>query len=111
MPLILLFCLIGVYSTDYSAWDIVLMAIFGTVGYVLKKYGYELAPAVLAYVLGPLLETNFRLSLVMGGGSWSIFLKKPIAAVCLTTAGLLFISSCFSSYRKGKAQIDELPDA
>jgi putative tricarboxylic transport membrane protein len=87
------------------------MAVFGVVGYVLKKNNYDLAPAVLAYVLGPMLETNFRLSLVMGAGSWSIFFKRPITAVCLIMAALMLFSSCFSSYRKNKAKIDELPDA
>jgi putative tricarboxylic transport membrane protein len=86
------------------------MAIFGVVGYVLKKHSYDLAPCVLAYVLGPMLETNFRLSLVMGSGNWSIFLKRPISAVCLILAALMLLSSCFSSYRKSKAKIDELPD-
>lgn len=100
MPLILLFCIIGCYSTDYSSSDILFMAIFGVVGYVLKKHNFDLAPCVLAYVLGPLLETNFRLSLVMGAGSWSIFFKKPISAVCLVIAILLFTYSCFSSYKK-----------
>jgi putative tricarboxylic transport membrane protein len=111
MPLILLFCIIGVYATDYTATDILLMAIFGVVGYVLKKHNYDLAPCVLAYVLGPMLETNFRLSLVMGVGNWSIFFKRPISAVCLVVAALMLLSSCFSSYRTNKAKIDELPDA
>jgi putative tricarboxylic transport membrane protein len=99
MPLILLFCIIGVYSTNNNPWDILSMTLIGVFGFLLKKYGYELAPIILAFVLGPLLETNFRLSLVMGGGDLSIFLTRGISAVAIGFACLLLISSWFSSYK------------
>ena len=110
MPLILLFCLIGVYSTNNNIWDVIIMTILGVVGFILRKFGYELAPVILAYVLGPLLETNFRLSLIMGDGNLSIFLRRPISAVGLGISTLLLISTCFSSYRKTKKKIDEMAE-
>jgi putative tricarboxylic transport membrane protein len=100
MPLILLFCVIGVYSTKNNAWDVVSMALLGVFGLILKRYGYELAPIILAFVLGPLLETNFRLSLVMGHGDPLVFLMRPISAVAIGFAVLLGISTWLSSRKQ-----------
>jgi putative tricarboxylic transport membrane protein len=110
MPLILLFCLIGVYNTNYNTWDIFAMTLLGVVGFVLNKYNYELAPMILAFVLGPLIEFNFRQSLIMSGGSFSIFVTRPISGVALGIAALLLFSSGFSVYRKTKKQMDEMSE-
>jgi putative tricarboxylic transport membrane protein len=89
-PLILLFCLIGVYSVNNSLVDIYLMILFGIVGYLMQKFGFEPAPLALAYVLSPLLEVALRQSLSISGGSFIIFLSRPISLVCiLLVAGLL----------------------
>lgn len=79
-PLILLFCIIGVYSVNNSIFDLMLMVIFGIVGYVLRKFKYEEAPLVLAFILGPMLETALRQSLIISNGQLSIFYKRPISA-------------------------------
>jgi putative tricarboxylic transport membrane protein len=107
MPLILLCCLIGAYSTGNNAMDVVIMIIFGVVGYVLRKAGYELAPLILALVLGPLMETNFRNSLTLSDGSLLIFLTRPISVSFLAISALLLLSTGFSSYRKTKTRIIE----
>ncbi|MGQ9695880.1 MAG: tripartite tricarboxylate transporter permease [Thermodesulfobacteriota bacterium] len=91
-PLILLFCLIGVYSVNNTIFDIYLMLIFGIFGYLMKKFDYEGAPLVLAFVLGPLLENNLRKSLIMSQGDFSIFLDRPLAAISLVIAFILLIS-------------------
>jgi putative tricarboxylic transport membrane protein len=89
-PLILLFCLIGVYSLNNSVIDIYLMILFGMVGYLMQKFGFEPAPLALAYVLSPLLEVALRQSLSISGGSFIIFFSRPISLVCiLIVAGLL----------------------
>jgi putative tricarboxylic transport membrane protein len=107
MPLILLFCLIGAYSINNSVIEVVIMVIFGVVGYIMIKLEYEPAPLLLAFILGPLLETNFRQSLIMGQGSFLIFLKRPISAVAIIISLLLFISTGLSYYRKTKPMITE----
>src|SRR3990170_3921235 len=66
-PLILFFCLVGVYSVSNTVFDIYLMIAFGAVGYLMRKFGYEPAPLVLAFVLGPLMENNLRKSLIHEG--------------------------------------------
>jgi putative tricarboxylic transport membrane protein len=105
MPLILLFCLIGVYSLNGNIVEIIVMVAFGVVGYCLRRLGYEEAPMVLAFVLGPLLERSFRQSLIMSSGSFEIFLQKPLSAISLVISALLIISSGFSYYKKTKEKI------
>jgi putative tricarboxylic transport membrane protein len=98
-PLIILFCLIGVYTVQNSVFDIFIMFAFGIFGYILKKYGYEEAPLVLAFVLGPMMESAFRQSLILADGSFTIFFKRPISAVAVSVAILLFASHLFSALR------------
>jgi len=78
-PLVLLFCLVGAFSINNNVFDIKVMIIFGIVGWLCRRYGYEGAPLILAFVLGPMFEVNFRRSLLMSQGSFSIFFTRPIA--------------------------------
>jgi putative tricarboxylic transport membrane protein len=105
MPLILLFCLIGSYSINNYVADVIIMIIFGVVGYLLRKFGYEPAPLVLAFILGPLLENAFRQSLIMSDGKFSIFLTRPISLTALVVCVFLFISTGFSYHRKIRTKI------
>jgi TctA family transporter len=82
-PPILLFCVIGVYSSNADPAQLVLTAIFALFGYVLLKVGCEPAPLVLGFILGPLMEENLRRSLVLSRGDPTIFLERPISAVLL----------------------------
>jgi putative tricarboxylic transport membrane protein len=100
-PLIVLFCLIGVYSVNNSVFDIYVMILFGVIGYLMQKFGFEPAPLVLAYVLSPILETALRQSLNISGGSFAIFFSRPISLVCLLIViGLLIFQ--ISSFAKGR---------
>lgn len=85
-PFILLFCLIGAYTIGNNANDIFIMVIFGVLGFLMKKGGYEPAPLVLAFVLGPMFENAFRQSLIISGGDPSVFVTRPIAAIFLFVA-------------------------
>ena len=78
-PLILLFCLVGAYSLNNNPSEMAIMVIFGVIGYFLRKFKYPLAPAILALVLGPMLEKALRQSLLMSVGSGWIFLTRPIS--------------------------------
>ena len=91
-PLILLFCLIGVYTVSNAIFDIYVMIAFGVVGYLMKKFAYEPAPLVLAFVLVPLLENNLRKSLILSQGDFALFFTRPISAVCLTLTLVLLVS-------------------
>jgi putative tricarboxylic transport membrane protein len=108
MPLILLFCLIGAYSVTNSTFDVSLMIFFGGVGYLMRKFGYEAAPLVLAFVMGPLLELNLRQSLLISGGSFTIFMTRPISAVTLAIAFLLLLSNLIPFMKKRREKVKEI---
>jgi len=90
-PLILLFCLVGAYSINNNAGDVLIMLVFGVVGYLMRKFQYDAAPLVLALVLGPMLEEAFRQSLMLSKGDFSIFISRPLSLAFLITAALLII--------------------
>jgi putative tricarboxylic transport membrane protein len=96
-PLILFFCLIGVYTVNNTVFDIYLMVIFGFVGYLMRKFGFEPAPLAMAYVLSPILESSFRQSLSLSGGSFAIFFSRPISLVCMGFVVVLLIFQIVSS--------------
>jgi putative tricarboxylic transport membrane protein len=91
-PLILLFSVIGVYGVSSNIWDVVVMLVFGALGYAMRKLGYEPAPLVLAFVLGKLAEESVRQSLLMSRGSFAILVERPIAGALLAVAVLVMIT-------------------
>jgi putative tricarboxylic transport membrane protein len=99
-PLIILFCLIGAYSIGNNAGDVIVMLIFGIVGYIMKKFRYEGAPLVLALVLGPMLEESFRQSLISSRGDFSTFITRPISLGFLIVAVLLLIIPIVTQRKK-----------
>jgi putative tricarboxylic transport membrane protein len=93
-PLIIMFCVIGVYEVNNSIIDVWIMLIMGAVGYGLKKFEFDPAPLVLGLVIAPIFEMSLRQSLIMSDGTWAIFLQRPIALVLLVvSAGLLALSA------------------
>jgi putative tricarboxylic transport membrane protein len=99
-PLILLFCLIGAYSLQNNAGDVVLMLVFGVVGYLMRKFQYDGAPLILAAVLGPLLEEAFRQSLMLSHGDFSIFVSRPISLSFLAVAVILLVIPVITKRRE-----------
>jgi putative tricarboxylic transport membrane protein len=99
-PLILLFCLIGSYSVGNNTGDVLLMLIFGIVGYLMKKFEYDAAPLVLAVVLGPMLEEAFRQSLMMSKGDFTIFVSRPLSLGFIIVALLLLIIPIITQRKK-----------
>jgi len=91
-PLILVICLIGAYSVSANIWDIVIMLVFGLVGYLMRKFDYEPAPLVLAFVLGRMTEETVRQSLVISRGSPAIFFTRPLSAAFLLVAFAIVMS-------------------
>jgi putative tricarboxylic transport membrane protein len=104
-PLILLFCIIGVYSIDNSTFDVLMMILFGVIGFFLKKFEYEMAPLVLAYILGPMAENALRQSLIISQGSFTIFITRPFPLVALSIAFLLIVSNALPLIRKRREVI------
>ena len=99
-PLILFLCLIGAYSVNNSTLDVIIMLVFGVIGYAMRKFEYEGAPLVLALVLGPMLERAFVQSLGMSGGSYGIFFRRPISAITMLIAIIFVFLSVFPVFHK-----------
>jgi putative tricarboxylic transport membrane protein len=91
-PAILLFCVIGIYSTNTNVAELVLCAVFAVFGYMLLRFGCEPAPLVLGFILGPLMEENLRRSLVLSRGDAMVFLERPISAVLLATTVVIVLA-------------------
>jgi putative tricarboxylic transport membrane protein len=106
-PLILLFCLVGVFSLNFSQVEVGLMIGFGVFGYVARKFQYELAPVVLALVIGPMIENYLRLSLIISRGSPWIFFKRPISAVFIVITLALLISPFIPWIGKKRGRLQE----
>jgi len=99
-PMILFFCLLGVYTVNNSYVEIIIMIIFGGIGYLMKKFGYEGAPLVLAFVLSPMLENAFRQSLIMSAGGFGIFFSRPISLGLLIVTLILLILPLIPGLKK-----------
>jgi putative tricarboxylic transport membrane protein len=102
--LIVLFCIVGSYVTNNNPYDVVIMGLFGLIGYAMKKLDYEAAPLVLALVLGPMMENALRRSLVLSEGSLRVFVSRPISAFFLIAGLLILFSPLF--LRKGRLRED-----
>jgi len=86
-PLIIMFVLLGAYALNNSVIDVLVTILFGLLGYIMKRYNFEAAPLVLAFVLGPMMETSFRQSLIMSPtASLAIFFSRPISGTLLVIA-------------------------
>jgi putative tricarboxylic transport membrane protein len=96
-PLVLLFSVIGVYGVSGNVWDVVIMIVFGAVGYAMRKLAYEPAPLVLAFVLGRMAEESIRQSLLMSRGSFAILVDRPIAGTLLVLAVLIMVAPALLS--------------
>ncbi|SHN56394.1 Tripartite tricarboxylate transporter TctA family protein [Geodermatophilus obscurus] len=82
-PITVLITLIGVYTVNYDVFDIMLVIVFGALGYLMKKLGFDPGPLVLAFVLGSLLEDSLRRSLLLFGGDPTGFFTRPISGTLL----------------------------
>jgi len=104
-PMILLFCLIGVYSTSSSIFDLYVMIGFGVLGYLMRKFEYEPAPLVLAFVLGQIMENNLRKALIISNGEFSTFIERPISLVCLILAAAILLSPLLPKMRARRKEL------
>jgi putative tricarboxylic transport membrane protein len=109
-PFILFFCMVGAYTLNNNVVDVFLMLFFGFFGYLLKKFEFEVAPLVLAFVLGPIMETSLRQSLIISKGSLKIFVSHPIAAVGFIVVILIIGSSLLPSIRGKREAITEIAE-
>lgn len=101
-PAIVLFTCIGVYSTNNNTFDVWVLLAFGIVGYLMAILRLEVVPVLLGLILGPMLEENFRRTLLLSRGSFSVFVERPITAVALGVCAFLLLWSVWGSLRQNR---------
>jgi TctA family transporter len=104
-PAIVLFCCIGTYSINNSVFDIWIMLLFGVLGVFLIKVGAEPAPFVLGFILGPLMEENFRRAMNLSRGNPMVFIERPISAVLLLMSLALLVILILPAVRTKREQV------
>lgn len=104
-PIILFVALTGAFVVNGSILDLYLMLGFGVLGYFMRKFDYEPAPLILAFVLAPILELSLRQSLIISGGDISIFFVRPISLTLLVISALLLLSALIPSIRSKREKI------
>ena len=107
-PLILLFCIIGAYAINLSVLDLKLMLGFGVLGYLMRKFDYDPAPLVLAFILGPMMEVSMRQALLLSQGSFTIFFDRPISVACLGIAALLLLTNLIPFLKRRRKKLEEI---
>jgi putative tricarboxylic transport membrane protein len=108
-PAIVLFCAIGVYSTNNTTFDIWMVGLFGLIGYLFIKLGVEPAPLLMGFIVGPMMEENWRRALTISQGDWSVFVTRGLSASLLLVAALLLVVVVLPSIRKKREEafVDE----
>ena len=104
-PAILVFCCIGVYTVNNSIVDVYITAGFGIIGYLFFKLGCEPAPLLLGFVLGPMMEENFRRALLLSRGDFTTFVTRPLSLGLLIAAALLVIIVTLPAVKKSREQV------
>jgi len=104
-PLIVIFCIIGAYSVHMNIMDVLIMLFFGVLGYFMRKFGYDGAPLVLAFILAPMMETALRQSLIVSKGDFSIFITRPYSLIALATAIIFLLMPLIPFFRKKREKL------
>lgn len=106
-PVIIALICIGVYSINNSYFDIVVVFIVGGVGYLLRLAGFEPAPLLLAFILGPMMEVNLRRAMLIYQGDYTVLLTRPISGTLLVLAAAILIWFGYSAHRKARLRRQE----
>ncbi len=104
-PAIVLFCCIGTYSAGNTVFDIWVMLLFGALGVFFYKVGAEPAPFILGFILGPMMEENFRRAMYISRGDPLVFVQRPISALLLALAAILLVILVLPSIRAKREEV------
>lgn len=103
-PAILVFCCIGVYTVNNTNFDIFMTAAFGIAGYLFYKLGCEAPPLLLGFVLGPMMEENFRRALLLARGDFTVFFTRPLSLGLLVAAAALVVIVALPAVKKTREE-------
>src|SRR5437868_6649818 len=104
-PAIVLFCCIGTYSTGNTIFDVWVMLLFGVLGVFFVKVGAEPAPFILGFILGPLMEENFRRAMYLSRGDATVFVERPISAVLLLMSLALLVILVLPAVKQKREEV------
>jgi TctA family transporter len=106
-PAIMAFSAIGIYSVNNSSFEIYLTAAFGIVGFVCMRLGFPLAPMLLGFVLGPMMEENLRRSMLMSGGDATVFVRQPISLAFVIATAVILVVMVMPAVRQRRGEITD----
>ena len=104
-PAIMAFCAIGVFTLSNNTFDVYCAAAFAVIGFLFSRFGFEPAPLILGFILGPMLEENLRRSLLMSRGDWSIFIQRPISATMIGIIFVMLIAMALPSIKRKRQEV------
>lgn len=110
LPLIVVFCVLGVYAVSFSVFDLWLMLGFGVIGFLMRANGFPAAPLILGLILGSLMEVSMRRALQISGGDWSVFASKPISAGLLVVAAVSLLLPPLLARRRARREPTPTPE-
>jgi TctA family transporter len=102
-PSILFFCCVGTFSVHNNLNDIFITAVFGFIGYLFARLELDAAPLMLGFILGPMLEENFRRAMLLSRGHFSAFLTRPISGSLLALIGLFVLWQLLAFWRQSRS--------
>jgi putative tricarboxylic transport membrane protein len=112
LPLILFFSLIGVYFVSFNTFDIQLMVLFGLVATVLRLLSFSLAPMILGFILGGMMEENLRRALLINNDSWSFLWERGLTlSILLIAAACLFVPMLSPVFKKLRTKTKDTSSA
>jgi len=106
-PIVLILCVYGAYAVNNTIFDVGIMFVMGAVGFIMLKLKIPAAPFLIAFILGPLLEDNFRQSLLISKGSYAIFFSSGI---CVFFWALTLASVCFLVWQHTRSNSSSIPN-
>lgn len=101
-PIIIVMCMIGAFSDRNRVFEIMLVAVLGLLFFILKRFGFVLAPCVIGYILGPMFESNLGYAISQSDGDLTQFIKRPLSCVFLILALAMVIFVIYKNYKKQK---------
>ncbi|WP_417599597.1 tripartite tricarboxylate transporter permease [Pararhodobacter oceanensis] len=103
-PAVIFFICVGVYSVNNNPFDVIMVIIFGLVGYVMNAFQYPTAPLLMGFILGPLIEQHFRRALLFSRGDYTTFIDRPISAAFLALSALMLMVMIYPSIKRWSAR-------
>ncbi len=102
-PTIILFTSVGVYSLSNDIFQVFMFIFFGVFGYILRKLDFEPGPMIMAFILSPMIENSLRQSLLISGGSLSIFVTRKISLTFILIVAAVVIWQAYNAVRQGRS--------